>query len=53
LENEALAVQDLEDCRREEEIPRGSRRIRRRVIATVVSASPKSQTRVEEVDDED
>jgi hypothetical protein len=33
LENEALVVQELEDCRREEKIPRGSRRIRRRVIA--------------------
>jgi hypothetical protein len=24
LENEALTIQELEDCRREEEIPRGS-----------------------------
>jgi hypothetical protein len=27
LENEALAVQEVEDCLQEEEIPRGSRRI--------------------------
>jgi hypothetical protein len=40
LENEALAVQEVEDCRREEEIPRGSRRIRRRVNTTSVSATP-------------
>jgi hypothetical protein len=40
LENEALAVQEHEDCRREEEIPRGSRRIRRRVNTTSVSATP-------------
>jgi hypothetical protein len=53
LENEALAVQELEDCRREEEIPRGSRRIRRRVIAAGVSAAPESQPRVEEVEGED
>jgi hypothetical protein len=53
LENEALAIQELEDCRREEEILRRSRRIRRRVIATGVSATPKSQPRVEEVESED
>jgi hypothetical protein len=53
LENEALAVQELEDCRREEEILRGSRQIRRRVVATSVSAAPKSQPRVEEVEGED
>jgi hypothetical protein len=40
LENEALAVQELEDCRREEEIPRGICRICRRVIAAGVSARP-------------
>jgi hypothetical protein len=53
LENEALSVQELEDCRREEEIPRGSHRIRRRVISVGVSAAPKSQARVEEVEGED
>jgi hypothetical protein len=53
LENEALVVQELEDCRREEEIPRGSRRICRRDIAAGVSAAPKSQPRVEEVEGED
>jgi hypothetical protein len=53
LENEALAVQELEDCQREEEILRGSRRIRRRVIAAGVSAVPKSQPRVEKVEGED
>jgi hypothetical protein len=53
LENEALAVQELEDCRREEEIPGRNRRIRRRVIAASVSSTPKSQPRVEEVEGED
>jgi hypothetical protein len=53
LENEALAVQELEDCRWEEEILRGSRRIRCRVIAVGVSAAPKSQPRVEKVEGED
>jgi hypothetical protein len=47
LENEALAVQELEDCRREEEIPRGSRRIHRRVNAASVSPAAKSQQGVE------
>jgi hypothetical protein len=47
LENEALAVQELEDCRQEEEIPRGSRRIRRRVNAASVSLAAKSQQGVE------
>jgi hypothetical protein len=53
LENEAIAVQELEDCRREEKIPIGNRQIRRRVIAAGVSAAPKSQPRVEEVKGED
>jgi hypothetical protein len=53
LEDETLAVQELEDYRREEEIPRGSRRIRRRVIAVGVSATPKSQPRVENIECED
>jgi hypothetical protein len=39
LENEALAIQELEDCRREEKISRGSCRIRRKVNATSVSAA--------------
>jgi hypothetical protein len=53
LENEALTVQELEDYRREEEIPRGSRRIRQGIIAAGVSAAPKSQPRVEKVEGED
>jgi hypothetical protein len=52
LENEVLAVQELEDSRREEEIPRGSRRIRRRDIAAGVSAAPKSHLGVEKVEGE-
>jgi hypothetical protein len=53
LENEALAFQELEDCRRDEEIPRGSRRICREIIAASVSAAPKSQPRVEKVEGQD
>jgi hypothetical protein len=53
LDNETLAVQELEDCQWEEEIPRGNHRIRRRVITADVSAAPKSQPRVEEVEGED
>jgi hypothetical protein len=53
LENEALAIQELEDCRRKEEIPRRNLRICRRVIATSVSTTPKSQPRVEKVKGED
>jgi hypothetical protein len=53
LENEALAIEEHEDCRREVEIPRGSRRIRHRGIAAGVSAAPKSQPGVEEVESED
>jgi hypothetical protein len=53
LENEALVVQELEDCRWKKEIPRRSLRIRRGVIATSVSAAPKSQPRVEKVEGED
>jgi hypothetical protein len=53
LENEALAVQELEDYRWEEEIPRGSQWIGRRVIAAGVSATPKSQPGVEKVEGED
>jgi hypothetical protein len=33
LENEAFVVQELEERRREKEIQRGSRRIRRGIIA--------------------
>jgi hypothetical protein len=53
LKNEAFAVQELEDHRREKEIPRGSRRIRPGIIAAGVSAAPKSQPRVEKVKGED
>jgi hypothetical protein len=53
LENEALTVEELEDCRWEEEVPRGSRRIHRRDIATSVSAAVKSQLGVEEVKSKD
>jgi hypothetical protein len=42
LENEALTVQELEDCRREEEILGGSRRICRSVDAAGVSPASKS-----------
>jgi hypothetical protein len=42
-----------EDYRWEEEIPRGSRRIRRRDITAGVSAAPKSIPGVEEVESED
>jgi hypothetical protein len=53
LENEALAVEEHEDCWWEEKVPRGSRRIRRRDITAGVSATPKSQPGVEEVESED
>jgi hypothetical protein len=53
LENEALAVVEHEDCRWDEEIPRGSRRICRRDIAAGVSAATKSQPGMEEVKSED
>jgi hypothetical protein len=53
LENEALAVQELEDCWREEEIPGGSRRICWRINAAGVSAAPESQLGVEKVEGED
>jgi hypothetical protein len=42
LENEALTIQELEDRRREEEIPRGSRWIHRRVHAAVSPLHPNS-----------
>jgi hypothetical protein len=53
LENEALAVEEHEDCRWEEKVPRGSRRIRRRNIAAGVSTAAKSQPAVEKVKSED
>jgi hypothetical protein len=53
LENEALAIEELEDCWWEEEIPRGSRRIRRRNITAGVSTAAKSQPGVEKVKSED
>jgi hypothetical protein len=53
LEDEALAVEELEDHRREEEVPRRSRRIRRGDIAAGVSAAAKSQLGVEEVQSKD
>jgi hypothetical protein len=53
VENEALTIQELEDCRREEEVLRGSRRIRRRVNAASVSSAFKSQQGVENVEGQD
>jgi hypothetical protein len=53
LEKEALAVEEHEDCQWEEEIPRGCRQIRCRDIAAGVSAAPKSQPGVEEVEGKD
>jgi hypothetical protein len=53
LENEALAVEELEDRRWEEKVPRGSRRIRRSDVAADVSAAAKSQPGVEEIESED
>jgi hypothetical protein len=41
LEDEAVTVEELEDRRWEEEVPRGSRRIRRGDIAAGVSAAAK------------
>jgi hypothetical protein len=53
LENEALAIQEHEDRRREEEILGGSRWIRRRVNAAGFSPVPESQQRVEELEGQD
>jgi hypothetical protein len=53
LENESLTIQELEDRRREEKIPRGSRWIRRRVNAASVSLASKSQQGMEEVKGQD
>jgi hypothetical protein len=53
LGNEALAVEEPEDYRWEEEVPRGSRRICRGDIVAAVSAAAKSQPGVEEIKSED
>jgi hypothetical protein len=53
LENEALAIQELEDRRREEEISGGSRWIRRRVNTANVSPTSKSQQGMKEVEGQD
>jgi hypothetical protein len=50
LEDEALAIEEPEDRRWEEEVPRGSRRGN---IAAGVSAAAKSQPGVEEIQSED
>jgi hypothetical protein len=53
LENEALAIEDLEGRRWEEKISRGGRRIRRGDIAASVSAVTKSESRMEEIQGQD
>jgi hypothetical protein len=53
LENEALTIQEFEDRRREEKIPRGSRWTRRRANAAGVSPASKSQQGMEEVKGQD
>jgi hypothetical protein len=53
LENEALAVEELEGRRWEEEVPRGDHRSRRRNITAGVSAVTKSESGVEEVQGKD
>jgi hypothetical protein len=53
LEDEALSVEELEDRRWEEEVPRGSHRIRHGDIAASASAAAKSQPVVEQVKSED
>jgi hypothetical protein len=53
LENEALAIEDLEDSRWEEKVSRGGRRIRRGDIAAGVSAATKSESRMEEIQGQD
>jgi hypothetical protein len=53
LEDEALAVEELEDRQWEEEVPQGSRWIRCGDITAGVSAAAKSQLGVEEVQSED
>jgi hypothetical protein len=53
LDDEAFAVQEPEDRRWEEKIPRGGRRIRCGGVAAGVSAAAKSQLGVEEVQRKD
>jgi hypothetical protein len=53
LEDEAVAVQDHEGHRREEEGPRRGRRICRRGSTADVSTAARYKPRVEEVEDED
>jgi hypothetical protein len=53
LENDALAIEDLEDRRWEEKVSRGGRRIRRGDIAAGVSAATKSESGVEEIQGQD
>jgi hypothetical protein len=53
LENEALTIQEHEDRRREEEIPGGSRWIRRRINTADFSPAPESQQRVEKIEGRD
>jgi hypothetical protein len=53
LENEALAVEELEGRRWEEEVSRGDRRGRRGNITTGVSTATKSESGVEEVQGKD
>jgi hypothetical protein len=49
LEDEALAIEDLEGRRWEEKGSRGGRRIRHEDIAAGVSTATKSESRMEEI----
>jgi hypothetical protein len=53
LDNEALAIEGLEDRRWEEEVSRGGRWIRRGDIAAGVSAATRSESGVEEIQGKD
>jgi hypothetical protein len=53
LENEALAIEDLEGRRWKEEVSRGGRWICRRDIAAGVSAMTRSKSEVEEIQGQD
>jgi hypothetical protein len=53
LEDEAFTTKEPEDRSWEEKVPRGSRWIRRRDVATGVSTAAKSQPRMEEVQGKD
>jgi hypothetical protein len=53
LENEALAIEDIEGRRWEEKGLRGGRQIRRGDIAAGVSAATKSESGVEEIQGQD